>query len=520
MLRFWPASTGTSDGVAMSIRLVSIGVFVVLCACATPRPVPNPVVGPGQAARGQQPVGDVSTDADASSADTTVHADGGAGPDRADVMDDTGDTKPVAALPGKPNILLVLVDTLRHDHMSIYGYKRKTTPRIDKFFEPGVVFEWAHATGPATRFSVPPMLYGKHYTEIQRGMGHWPKISSKEKNFGAYLQEAGYHTGAVHSIHYFRDRYNMHGGWDHWDNSCLQWRNRVKNPKWKHLPYRKCEWAYPTADYITDRTLVHADEAKLAQGQKPWLLWAYYSDPHAPYLKHKGKTPEFGGWYSDRYDREIWFADFHIGRLLDGLEKRGMLDNTIVVMTSDHGEGLSKARDHGRLLHSSTLYEELLRIPILVSGKPAVLERYGIAKRRVKTPISLLDIMPTFLEAAGMAPDKQPKYLRGVSLWPWMRRVPAGETEAQFKEPKHPPLFFEKHRAEDAPQKGMLDWPYKLIADAKSKWRYQIYNLAEDPKEKRPLRYRMPKELRQKIYERYMLWKTETLKPAKGNFLN
>jgi len=411
----------------------------------------------------------------------------------------------------KPNILLLFVDTLRYDHMSIYGYGRKTTPNLDRWFGDGTIFEWAHATGPATRFSVPPMTFGKHYTEIHRGAGHWPRIKNSEITMGELMQRQGYHTGAVHTIHYFREKFNMHRGWDHWDTSCLQWRNpkSKKNPKWKDVPHRRCEWDRPTADWVTDRMIHHIETAQVDKSDKPFLLWAYYSDPHSPYIRHKD-APKFGPWYHDRYDQEIWYSDHHMGRLLEYMDAKGMLDNTIIVMTSDHGEGLHRHKDHGRLLHSSTLYGNLLRIPMLVGAKPDVRKRYGITARRVKTPVSLLDVLPTFLEAAGVLKDDFPSYFRGVSLWPWI----------QGKNRRHPPLFFEKHRAEDQPQKAMLDWPFKIIVNIRSAWKWSIYNLATDPDETKNLRYRMDKDLRRQIWTKYKRYEKNTLNSAPFNPLN
>ena len=112
------------------------------------------------------------------------------------------------------------------------------------------------------------------------------------------------------------------------------------------------------------------------------------------------------------------------------------------MLPSDHGEGLDAAVDHGSRYHSANLFDELVRVPLIVSGP-------SFPAHRVQTPVSLVDFVPTILELLGQPSDPQ---LRGVSLAPWLR----GE------DPPHPPVIFEKHRALDDPQHGMIAWPYTV----------------------------------------------------------
>lgn len=345
-----------------------------------------------------------------------------------------------------PNILLILVDTLRADHLGAYGYTRATSPRIDAWAKTGVVFEQARATGPSTRFSVPPLMTGKYFTEIDRDKYEWPKISRAETLLAERLETLGYTSGAFHSIRYLRPYYRLDQGFDHYSDASLDVRGPPLN--------------MTSSDYITDEALAWVDKVHLGDKQ-PFFLWAYYGDPHSAYMRHPG-FPVFSQLYRDLYDHEILFTDHHIGRLLDGLAERKLTDDLIIIFTSDHGEALDREEDHGSLNHSRNLYDELVRVPLIVSGP-------GVTPGRVTTPVSLVDFVPTILELVGLPHDPG---LRGMSLAPWLR----GE------DPHHPPVFFEKHRALDDPQKGMIAWPYKVILTVPT-GHVKIYDLEKDPKE-------------------------------------
>jgi arylsulfatase A-like enzyme len=221
-------------------------------------------------------------------------------------------------------------------------------------------------------------------------------------------------------------------------------------------------------------------------------MWAYYGDPHAPYLRHRS-VASFGPTPSDVYDGEVAFTDRHIGRLLDALQERGLADDTIVVLTSDHGEGLDPGADHGHLFHGPTLYDEVIRVPLIVRGP-------GYAPRRVQTPVSLIDLPPTFQALLGQPPAPE---LRGLSLVPWL----AGD------DPPHPPVFFEKQKESALPQKGMVLWPYKVILVLPYN-RIRIYNLAEDPAEQRELKKELPPEDVRRLVGLLKYWSNEVLVPV------
>jgi choline-sulfatase len=386
--------------------------------------------------------------------------------------------RPIELLADRPSIVIIVVDTLRADHLGTYGYKQPTSPRIDAWAEGGTVFEQARSTGSQTRFSVPSIVTGKYFTEIRRTAGEWPRVLDEEETMAERLQASGYQTIGVVAIGYMQAMYGFGQGFDVYDESCMAARH----------PHR----LRPTSDYVTDRMLAHLDSGQIDPG-RPLFLWAYYGDPHAPYIHHKGE-PTFGPAMKDVYDNEIAFTDRHIGRLLDGLEARGVLDSAVVFLTADHGEGLDESEDHGQRYHGPNLYDEVVRVPLIAVGP-------GIQKRRVATPVSLIDLLPTVLGLATTPPPEGA--VRGQSLEPWLR----GESDA----PR--PVFFEKHKDTALPQKGMVDWPYKVI------WvvpynRFRIFDLANDPLERRDLGRSADVVLREILIGRLTSWAHDEIEPV------
>ncbi|MBK8236907.1 MAG: sulfatase [Deltaproteobacteria bacterium] len=374
-----------------------------------------------------------------------------------------------AVIGPRPDVLLVTIDTLRADHLGSYGYGRDTTPNIDAWAQTAVVFEQARSTGPSTRFSIPPLLIGRYITEIGRNGGEWPVIYDSETLLGERMAALGYATAAFHSIRYLRPYFGLSQGFEHWSCACLDERGPPL--------HMSC------SDFITDEALTwldaHADETR------PLLLWAYYGDPHSRYEQHPG-TPSFGERYSDLYDHEIRFVDEHVGRLLAGVRARRPGRELVVMLHSDHGEGLDAARDHGALYHSNNLYDELVHVPLIISGPQ-------LPPARVREPVSLIDVVPTLLELLRAPVDPS---LRGVSLVPWLRGTANGP---------HPPVMFEKHRAVDDPQHGMVLWPYKVIRTPAT-GSIAAFDLAHDPAETHDLAPTLEAGLRRRLVGALVHW--------------
>ena len=382
--------------------------------------------------------------------------------------------------PARRNILFITVDTLRADHLGLYGYAKPTSPNLDRLAERCAVFDQARATGSQTRFSVPPMVTGKYFTEIARTEGKWPVVLPEEDLIAEQLRDAGYHTAAFHSLSYLQGRFGFSQGFDHYDTSVLKARPKTRFK--------------PTSDYITDQTLAYVDDARFTSREgSPFFIWAYYSDPHSPYIFHRG-FPSFGPWMKDVYDNEIAYTDHHVGRLIDGMASRGLLENTLIVLTSDHGEGLDEADDHGHRYHGPNLHDEVVRVPLMVCGA-------GVTPGRVPTSVSLIDLPPTFLEVADVSPS--PEH-RGVSLQPWL----------QGQMVPHPPVFFEKHKDIAFRQKGMVMWPYKVILKMAYN-KVQIYDLARDPRERQDLQGTIDPDTRARLVGLLNHWAHDVLEVRK-----
>lgn len=383
---------------------------------------------------------------------------------------------PTGAGPRRPDIVVITIDTLRADHLGSYGYARETSPNIDRWAQQAVVFEQARSTGPSTRFSIPPMLVGRHFTELRRSTGEWPVIFDSETLLAERLAALGYATWAFHSVRYFRPYFGLDQGYEHWSCDCLD----VRGPPL----FMTC------ADFIADEVLAWLGEH--ATDPRPMLLWAYIGDPHSRYVEHPG-TPGFGSEYKDLYDHEIRFVDEHVGRLLDGVAAARPGRELVVVLHSDHGEGLDHELDHGALYHSNNLYDELVHVPLVISGP-------GFRPRRVAEPVSLVDFVPTVLELVGEPIDPE---LRGVSLLPWLQ----GREHTA-----HPPVMFEKHRALDDVQHGMVLWPYKVIRTPAT-GELDIYDLVADPLERVDVAAKLTSEQRRRLSGALSHWHRRIRQP-------
>ena len=196
------------------------------------------------------------------------------------------------------------------------------------------------------------------------------------------------------------------------------------------------------ADFVTDRA-IHWLRGR--QGEDaPFFLWLHYYDPHTPYEVPDGGTT-FGDEPIDRYDAEIAFVDQHIGRLLEALDDQGLASTTIIAVTADHGE---EFYEHGQRYHARSLFNQVIRIPLIVRHP-------GSPPRTIDTPVSLVDVMPTLLDLAGV---ESPPSMNGQSLAPAIR----GQSD-----PPSRPILLEVlpdqqiHRD----MAGLILPPWKILSD-------------------------------------------------------
>lgn len=390
-----------------------------------------------------------------------------------------GDRPATSAPPLKerPALILITIDTLRPDHMSVYGYARATTPRLESWAARGTVFEQAFTYWPKTRGSFIAMMTGRTAGESGYSAKH-PEVHSFNPTLAETLQKEGYETAA------FVDNANVAGslGFSRGFNTYVE--------TWADATL-KDEVARTEA--ITKRGVEFIQSKGAKDG---YFLWLHYVNPHAPYTPPapfdaaftdrpgKDRTLKvvdgfFGGvarqWaeampgktklsdFVNAYDGEIAYSDVQVDEVLRALETLGGLARATVIISSDHGESLG---EHDYYFdHGANLFDPVQRVPFILLGR-------GARPGRSQVLVSTLDIMPTLLDAARVS---FPSGLAGRSVLPFA----AGRSEST-----RGTLFGENDRG----HQGIWDLRHKLIdPDPRAaKSVRQLYDRVEDPGETRP----------------------------------
>jgi arylsulfatase A-like enzyme len=215
---------------------------------------------------------------------------------------------------------------------------------------------------------------------------------------------------------------------------------------------------------------------------RPFAAFVYSSDPHMPYQRRK--EFDFGSSLADLYDGELAYTDYHLGRLFDWLYQSGKIDNTIVVVMSDHGESLGERAVYK---HNAQLYNEQMRVPMIIHIP-------GMAARRIHQYVSTIDLGSTILNAVGISP---PKDYTGASLLPLIRgenfiRLPVYSEQTLTQDSRYVPLdqyiYPDTKKYMVVTQEG-----YKMIYNREA-YSFELFNLKDDPKEERNLYDRMPEK--------------------------
>jgi len=282
-------------------------------------------------------------------------------------------------------------DTVRADAVGPRaGEAASPTPRLDALARAGVTFAQARSPVPITLPAHASLLTGlwpaSHGVRENGLFEVAPQLPLLQQELGA----AGYATGAFVSASVLDRRYGLARGFDHYDDAV------APRPRERAVPTR-------SAGETVDAALAWLDAVPAEQ---PLFLWLHLYDPHRPWHA----PPSFGERFPDDYRAEIAYADAETGRLLDALETRGRLARSLVVLTSDHGEGLG---DHGEQTHAYFAYDSTLRVPLVLWLGPEIATEIGVARgARVEGPASLVDVMPTLLELAGVtAPETEGRSL-------------------------------------------------------------------------------------------------------------
>jgi len=348
------------------------------------------------------------------------------------------------------NVLLLTVDTLRFD----LGYTRpgqnpRLSPRLDELSQRCTVFERAYALASYTSKSLAPMMIGKYSSEVARTFEHFERFGKTESFLPERIQRAGHLTMSVQAYWYFFLKgYGFERGFDRLDQKAAPKLISVDGD------------ATVTGDKLADRTIAGLESLDAHQGR--FFAWAHWVDPHSEYVLHADF--DFGPSPRQRYDGEVAFVDHQLGRVLDALAQRPFAEKTAIVVTSDHGEAFG---EHGRIRHGFEVWEELVRVPLLLCVP-------GAPPGSVGVPRSLIDVAPTVLELLDVpAPAGE---LRGVSL---LRDVGSSD-------PVRRPVLVDMSRGpNNQERRAFISGNYKLITSAGRV--LGLYDLSADPAEMKDL---------------------------------
>jgi len=382
------------------------------------------------------------------------------------------------------NVIVLMVDTLRADHLGYHGYERATSPNLDRFAARGAAFRANYSQSSRTGPSVASLFTGLHVRShgVINPLAQWDGkgvLDEPHLTLAEILAAEGYTCRAIVANPNVYKQFGFGQGFDEYFHADL----------------------FTTAPEINDLSSRWIDE--LTKGPKPFFLYLHYMEPHSPYtapppsnrlFADKGYSGPITGEHrqidailagalgvneNDRahlaalYDQEIASWDLSFGRFMRFLESRGVLDNTVVVVVADHGEEFF---DHGGVLHGYTLYNEQLHVPLVIAAPG----RSG--GRTVDSVTRNIDVLPTLLDLVDL---DLPDHVQGQSLVPLMDGR-AAEDRFVFSQTQIRAVKMVKCSSFQA--KG-----WKLIETFEPKGApLQLFNVADDPGEMKNLYPSMP----------------------------
>ena len=294
--------------------------------------------------------------------------------------------------PSRWNVLLVTIDTTRADHIGCYGHTGARTPTIDGLAKRGVLFERALATVPITLPSHSSLMTGRvPPAHGVRDNGLFV-LGDEQVTLAEHLQEAGYRTGAAIGAFPLTAQFGIDQGFEFFDDHLGAPYEDLYGQR--VLPKERLFFDERPASRVNEAAFPWLDAGADHKGE-PFFLWLHYFDPHHP---HEPPAPYDQLFAHELYDGEIAFADEALGAVLDKLEQLGVEDETIVVVTSDHGEGRG---EHDESTHSLLAYQSTLHVPLIMSWPG------GPQGRRVTPWVSSVDVVPTVLDLLGLSPPAE-----------------------------------------------------------------------------------------------------------------
>lgn len=379
-------------------------------------------------------------------------------------------------IPSDLNVILITIDTLRAD-LGFAGYPKAISPHLDSLAARSAVFERAYSLASYTGKSIGPFLCGKYPSETHRGWSHFNRYPKDDIMVAERLAEAGIRTMGFQAHWYFSKGSGLGRGFDLWDMSAQSGFEVEADTN-------------VTGHKLTDAILRELSKPENVSSR--FFVWAHYLDPHAEYVAHKD-APDFGKGMRAAYDGEVWFTDKQVGRLLDFIGEQPWGERTAIVVTSDHGEAFG---EHGMIRHGFELWEELVRVPLIVHVP-------GIEPRRIRARRSLIDVVPTLLDLFHLEPPgpdaASTDFLSGQSLLEDIVGPPERERSPRdiFVDMPAGPANRER--------RAFIHGDLKLYISNGN--HHQLFDLASDPSEKEDL-YRN-KELAAPIVARYRAFKSK-----------
>lgn len=362
----------------------------------------------------------------------------------------------------RPNVLLVTLDTTRADFIGCYGKEEARTENLDRLAAEGVLFERAMVSNPVTQPShstiltgTYPMLHGVRDNMLFQ-------LPEQRQTLAEILAGHGYRTGAAIGGFPLVRSFGLDQGFEFYDDDLKAGR---RDHRGQPIQRNRATW-------YDERPAGHVNDAILPWlrdiQNDPFFVWLHYWDPHEP---HIAPAPWSEIFAHDPYQGEIAYADQSLGVILGELEKQGQLDNTVVVITSDHGES---RMEHGEMTHAFLAYNSALHVPLIL--KAPNLETPGeAAGYRVPETVGTVDIVPTILDLLDLP---IPEEIQGRSLVPLMRGESTRERRPYYSESLSPRLShgFGELRVLHAESMKYIHGP-----------RSELFNIDEDPHERRDL---------------------------------
>jgi choline-sulfatase len=372
----------------------------------------------------------------------------------------------------RPDVLLVTIDTLRSDHCSAYGYAIDTTPHLAALASKGVLYRRAYAESSTTAPSHAVLLTSRHFRTL--GVGKNGEVMSGEAvTLAETLADSGYDTAAFVSSFPLMERFGFAQGFDHYDDRFVLDEASLG---------RRAEGSTPH-DRLAGATLAHAERwLSDRTGDEPLFVWVHFVDPHAPYRapeRFAGNWPKGTSTFVQRYDAEVRYADAQLGRLLDVFRAHSPSRDSLVVVTSDHGEGLG---DHGWMSHGVNLHEEAVRVPLVASWPGHLAEG-----KVVEEAVSIVDVSRSILDSLGI---EAKTFAHGRNVF-----AAADPARAIFLQRRTYSSRREKDQRLGGEMTAVVERDSKLILSPSEKKR-ELYDLRLDPTELRNLVGAPPKRRR------------------------